>query len=167
MLLTAHLPLRHPERMVRTAKLQDADEVRRLSEQFAPSARWEQSTELFHREFTRIVCDDRFLLAVTDRVDGQLTGYLLAQDHGPGLRRSFTVGRIHDLFVRADSRLQGIARELMAAAATWAAERPLPMILDWQASPTSIEFYRGLGYEPDFRGDFDQYPEFSLDLREQ
>lgn len=166
-MLTAHLPWGHPERMVRTAKLQDASEVRRLSGQFAPSARWKQSIELFHSEFARIVCDDSFLLAVADKIDGQLTGYLLAQDHGPGLRRSFTVGRIHDLFVQEESRRQGIARELMTAAATWAAERPLPMVLDWQASPTSIEFYRGLGYEPDFRGDFDQYPEFSLDLRGQ
>lgn len=45
-------PRRHPERMTRAASLQDADEIRRLSEQFAPSARWGQNADLFTREFS-------------------------------------------------------------------------------------------------------------------
>lgn len=152
--------------MVRAANLQDAGEIRRLSEQFAPSAHWEQPADLFTIEFARIINDGSYFLAVADDSDAELAGYLLAQDHGPGLRHSFTVGRIRDLFVEEQHRRQGIARALVAAAAAWAGERPLPMILDWQAGPTSVDFYRNLGYEPDFQGDFGEYPEFSLDLRE-
>ncbi|MDQ2738024.1 MAG: GNAT family N-acetyltransferase [Actinomycetota bacterium] len=137
--------------MVRAAVAEDADEVRRLSEQFTPSARQERSLELFTDEYARIIDDNRYLLAVADSPSGRLAGYLLAQDYGPGLRHSFTVGRIRDLFVDGRFRRRGIARDLVAAAATWAAERPLPMILDWQAGPGSTDFYRALGYEPDCR----------------
>lgn len=151
--------------MVRRATSQDADEVRRLSELFTPSARTERSPELFGREFSRIIGDDDWLLAVVEGSDDVLGGYLLAQDHGPGLRGSFTVGRIRDLYVDPRVRRQGVARELMAAVANWAAERVLPMILDWQASPSSIGFYRSLGYEPDHHGDFAEYPGVTLDLR--
>lgn len=151
--------------MVRRARLQDADEVRRLSELFTPSARTERSPELFGREFSRIIADDDWLLAVVEGSDGVLVGYVLAQDHGPGLRSSFTVGRIRDLYVDPRVRRQGLARELMATVANWAAERVLPMVLDWQASPSSVEFYWALGYVPDHHGDFAEYPEFTLDLR--
>ncbi|WP_255475116.1 hypothetical protein [Glutamicibacter sp. JC586] len=40
------------------------------------------------------------------------------------------------------------------------------MILDWQATPESVAFYESLGFEPDFVGDFPEYPGFTLDLRQ-
>lgn len=104
-------PSRNAGTSVRPSTPQDSDEVRRLSELFTPSARTERSPELFGREFTRIIGDDDWLLAVVEGSDGVL------------------------------------------------------VILDWQANPASVGFYRALGYEPDHHGDFAEYPEFSLDLR--
>lgn len=126
--------------MVRRATPQDADEVRRLSKLFPPSARSGRPAELFEREFSRIIGDDHWLLSVVDGSDGELAGYVLAQYHGPGLRSFFTVGRIRDLHVDPRVRRQGLARELMATVETWAAGRALPLILDWQANPVSVGF---------------------------
>lgn len=41
----------------------------------------------------------------------------------------------------------------------------MPMILDWQASAGSIEFYLAIGFEPDFVGDMATHPGFTIDLR--
>jgi len=96
---------------------------------------------------------------------GRLIGYGLAQDFGPGLRTTYTTGRVHDLYVEPDTRLGGTGRTLMDFIFDWSRTRPQPMILDWQASPSAIGFYEALGFTADRVGDFPVYPGFTLDHR--
>ncbi|MEJ7648968.1 MAG: GNAT family N-acetyltransferase [Nakamurella sp.] len=148
---------------VRRARSGDAPSVRRLAHGFG-AAGDPPASGLFELEYARILADDSWLLAVAEDA-GVMCGYALAQDHGPGLRAAFTTGRLRDLYVEPSFRQRGCARALVAEVVSWARLRPLPMILDWQASPASVDFYRRLGFEPDHVGDFPEFPGFSLDTR--
>jgi GNAT superfamily N-acetyltransferase len=142
---------------------EDAAEVRRLSVSFTPSAE-NVPLEDFYSRFANVVSDASWCVAVAQS-HGRLLGYGLAQDFGPGLRSTFTTGRVHDLFVDPDARRTGTGKALMDFIFSWASARPQAMILDWQASPSAVAFYEALGFTPDRIGDFPDYPGFTLDLR--
>lgn len=150
---------------VRPATGSDSDAVQHLTREFGgrgalPDDAW------YARRFEQIVSDPMWLVLVAE--DGEAPiGYALAQDYGPGLRATFTVGRLHDLFVAPEHRFKGAARALMAAIEQWSRSRHNPMVLDWQASETGIAFYEALGFTADYVGDNGDYPAFCLDLREQ
>ena len=148
---------------VRPAGPQDAAEVRRLSVSFTPNA-GNVPLEDFHSRFASVVSDATWCVAVAHS-HGRLLGYGLAQDFGPGLRATFTTGRVHDLFVDPDARRTGTGKALMDFIFGWARARPQPMVLDWQASPTAVAFYEALGFAADRVGDFPDCPGFTLDLR--
>ncbi|WP_353648356.1 GNAT family N-acetyltransferase [Nakamurella sp. A5-74] len=148
---------------VRRARSSDALSIRRLAEGFGTAGDPPASGQFDH-EYARIISDDTWLLAVAEDA-GTVRGYALAQDYGPGLRASFTTGRLRDLYVEPAFRRRGSARALVRSVVSWAHTRPLPMILDWQASASAVDFYRRLGFEPDHVGDFPEYPGFSLDTR--
>lgn len=148
---------------VRPATRGDAAEVRRLSISFTPSAR-NVPPEVFDSRYAGLVSDPSWCVAVA-RSRGRLLGYALAQDFGPGLRATFTTGRVHDLFVDPDARRTGAGRALMDHIFGWARARPHAMVLDWQASPSAVAFYESLGFPADRVGDFPDYPGFTLDLR--
>ena len=116
----------------------------------------------FRARYARIVADPSWALLVA----GELTGYALAQDYGPGLRRPFSTGRLHDLYVAPDSRRRGTGRALVGAVEAWCRARPHPIVLDWQARAGAVAFYEALGYAADRVGDAAEYPAFCLDLRE-
>lgn len=117
--------------------------------------------EGFTARYARIVADPAYALLVAD----DLTGYALAQDYGPGLRRAFSTGRLHDLYVAPAARRRGTGRALMAAVAAWARALPYPLVLDWQSRPDAVAFYESLGYAADRVGDQAEHPAFCLDLR--
>ena len=150
--------------VVRPARPEDAAEVRRLSISFTPAAQ-EVPPDAFHTRFAQFLADASWCLPVA-QARGGLVGYGLAQDFGPGLRATFTTGRIHDVFVDPDTRLGGTGRALMEFIFDWSRTRPQPMILDWQANPLAVGFYEALGFTADRVGDFPAYPGFTLDLRE-
>jgi GNAT superfamily N-acetyltransferase len=79
--------------------------------------------------------------------------------------RDFSVARLHNIQVDPEHRQQGIGRRLFDAAVAWAASRPHPGHLEWQASPAAVEFYRRLGFEPDYESDLKEYPFYDIDLR--
>lgn len=149
--------------VVRAARPEDAAEVRRLSIAFTPAAQ-EVPPEVFHSRFAQFVANDSWCLPVAQERT-RLIGYGLAQDFGPGLRATFTTGRVHDVFVDPETRLGGTGRALMNFIFGWSRARPQPMILDWQASPSAIGFYEALGFTADRVGDFPEYPGFTLDHR--
>lgn len=150
------------EIIVRAAVASDADRLDELTRLFTPGLR--TSNTDFGANFRALLQDPNWHLAVAVEQDS-LSGYVAAQDYGRGLRGSFSVGRIHDLFVAPGSRRSGTGRALVESAFAWARQRPAPMILDWQATPESVAFYESLGFKPDFVGDFPEYPGFTLDLR--
>ena len=156
---------------VRRAELRDFAEVRRLSIGFTASAAQVPEEEVRAR-FARMLADPCAFLAVAevdadDAAPTRLAGYVSARDFEPGLRSAFTTGRIDDLYVDPQARRHGVGRALVDAAFAWARSNPLPMILDWQSSPSAVEFYERLGFEADREGDYAEYPAFTLDLREE
>lgn len=151
------------ELTVRPATPADAGEVRRLSIAFTPGAR-NMPQQHFESRYADVVSDANWCVAVA-RSDGRLLGYGLAQDFGPGLRTTFTTGRVHDLYVDPAARGSGAGKALMDFIFNWAKSRPQPMVLDWQASPSAVAFYEALGFRADRVGDYPDYPGFTLDLR--
>ncbi|MFI7330435.1 GNAT family N-acetyltransferase [Micromonospora aurantiaca (nom. illeg.)] len=102
------------------------------------------------------------LLGATDA--GGLAGYAAAQDHGPHLRSgdAHRTVRLHDLYVRADRRRDGVGRSLFDAVRRWAAGRARH--LEWQAHhERAAPFYERLGHRGD-RCPQPDYPTFLLDL---
>lgn len=149
---------------VRPAAPEDAGEVRRLSIAFTPGAR-DVPQQDFDSRYASAVSDDTWCIAVAQS-DSRLLGYALAQDFGPGLRTTFTTGRVHDLYVDPEVRRLGAGKSLMNFIFSWSRNRPQPMILDWQARPSAVDFYEALGFRADHVGDFPDHPGFTLDLRD-
>ncbi|PJJ43368.1 ribosomal protein S18 acetylase RimI-like enzyme [Glutamicibacter mysorens] len=149
-------------RSIRRARYADAAEIYRLARLFTPGLGLAAAD--FDENFQSLIKDPNWFICVAGSSYG-LTGYAAAQDYGRGLRTTFTVGRMHDLFVEPAGRRTGIGKELVEEVFHWARRRPFPMILDWQATPESIAFYESFGMEADFIGDFPECPGFSLDLR--
>lgn len=146
--------------MVRTASPRDVEAVHALVCGFDGRA-VAPPDDAFRARYDRIVGHDSYALLVAD----DLTGYALAQDYGPGLRRAFSTGRLHDLYVDPAARRRGTGRALVEAVSAWARQRPHPIVLDWQARLDAVPFYEALGYVPDTVGDTADYPAFCLDLR--
>lgn len=147
---------------IRHARSGDVAEIYRLACLFTPGLKL--TADDFDQNFQSLISDPNWLICVAES-GGGLAGYAAAQDYGRGLRTSFTVGRLHDLFVEPVARRAGTGKELVEEVFHWASRRPVPMILDWQATPESIAFYESFGLEADFVGDFPGCPGFSLDLR--
>lgn len=152
------------ELVVRGAKSTDINDLRRLSVRFTPYAELLGDDE-FRRRCNELMVDDAWFLAVVE-TGGETVGYVAAQDFGPGLRASFTTGRIHDLFVDPATRRRGAGRMLMNSVIDWAHQRPHPMVLDWQGTTGGVDFYEALGYPADRVADEAEFPAFSLDLRD-
>jgi GNAT superfamily N-acetyltransferase len=117
--------------------------------------------EAFLARYDRLVRSDDHALLVAD----DLSGYALAQDYGTGLRRAFSTGRLHDLYVDPAARRRGTGRALVAAVEAWCRAQPHPMVLDWQSRLDAVAFYESLGYVADRVGDTAEHPAFCLDLR--
>lgn len=148
--------------LVRAATEADAVCLYELTNMFTPGL--ETPFGEFEGHFRTLQQNPNWFVAVA--IDqNSLSGYVAVQDYGRALRGSFSVGRIHDLFVIPNARRSGTGRSLVESAFAWAKGRPTPMILDWQATPESISFYESLGFEADFVGDFPEFPGFTLDLR--
>ena len=148
---------------VRAARPGDLAAVRRLACGFdgVPPA---PSDGAFASRFARIVARDDYALLVAD-AGGDLVGYALAQDFGPGLRRAFSTGRLHDPYVAEPARRSGAGRALMDAVRAWALALPYPIVLDWSSRPDAVAFYDALGFVADTVGDNARYPAYCLDLR--
>lgn len=115
------------------------------------------------KRYTELLDDPRW--AVIGAVsDGRLVGYAAVQDYGPHLRigSMHRIARLHDLYVDAAVRRQGVGTVLLDAAKAWAAQRT--RYLEWQAGQeTSAPFYERLGY----RGEpcpQPEYPTFVVDF---
>lgn len=142
----------------------DAAAIRALTIAFDRGAETQLEQADFETRYAEIAGSPDWLLAIAE-LDGEPVGYVLAQDYGPGLRRPFTVGRLHDTYVLPSARRKGVARAMMAVVEEWARTRGRPMILDWQSTPEAISFYESLGYVSDTEGDFAENPMFTLDTR--
>ncbi|WP_141365643.1 GNAT family N-acetyltransferase [Glutamicibacter uratoxydans] len=118
--------------------------------------------EQFTVRFQNILHDANWFIGVA--AEGRmLLGYVVVQDFGPGLRGSFSVGRMHDMFVNLAHRRRGVGQALMESVQAWASSRPTRLILDWQAPLSAVSFYESLGYAADYEGDFRNFPGFSLE----
>jgi GNAT superfamily N-acetyltransferase len=108
-------------------------------------------------------CGDQCLLGAA--ASGGLVGYAWAQDYGPGLRRWWSVARLHDLYVAPAWRRRGIGRALFGAVREWAIGRATVKYLEWQASLPAVGFYERLGLRGDTRSDLEEHPYFEIIVR--
>ncbi|HEX2033992.1 MAG TPA: GNAT family N-acetyltransferase [Chloroflexota bacterium] len=104
-------------------------------------------------------------VAVAGGPAGALVGYAWVQDYGPGLRRWWSVARLHDLFTVPRWRQRGVGRGLFEAVRRWAGQRETVKYLEWQASLPAVPFYERLGFTGDTRSDLEQHPYFELTIR--
>ncbi|MDQ3700334.1 MAG: GNAT family N-acetyltransferase, partial [Chloroflexota bacterium] len=95
----------------------------------------------------------------------EMIGYAWVQDYGPGLRRWWSVARLHDLYVAPGARRRGIGRALIMAVREWATGRETVKYLEWQASQAAVPFYERLGLQGDTRADLEEHPFFEITLR--
>ena len=105
--------------------------------------------------------DPQWLIVVAECGD-ELLGYAAVQDYGPRLRATTAgrFGRLHDVYVVAGRRREGIGHSLMQAVEAWASGRV--SYLHWQAHhERSAPFYERLGYRGDPCPQPD-YPEFEV-----
>ncbi|WP_433163484.1 N-acetyltransferase family protein [Kribbella sp. CA-247076] len=104
--------------------------------------RTEEQTESL---FAELVEDPRWVALGYDDARG-LLGYAVVQDYGTHLRAGRRHhGRLHDLYVVPDHRLEGIGRALMQSVADWASTRVRH--LEWQAHhQDAAPFYERLGH---------------------
>lgn len=107
--------------------------------------------------------DDRLILIAY--ADAHPVGLAEAQDYGTSLWREFRVIRLHDLFVNPHRRRLGIGRQLVQDVLTWAAQRPDPGFIEWQANRRAVPFYEALGFTADYVSDVPDFPYFVVDLR--
>lgn len=94
-----------------------------------------------------------------------LVGYTWAQDYGPHLRNSKRTARLHDLFVAASHRRQGVGTLLLGAVRDWAQKEGVTW-LQWQASRAAIPFYEQLGFKGDPCPD-PEHPFFEIEFTQQ
>lgn len=106
---------------------------------------------------------EQCLLGAT--VGDGLVGYAWAQDYGPGLRRWWSVARLHDLYVAPAWRRRGVGRALFGAVREWATRQETVKYLEWQASLPALGFYERLGLRGDTRSDLEQHPYFEITRR--
>lgn len=105
-----------------------------------------QSSEQLERRVREIVGRDDHCLCVAAEGEN-LLGYAWAQTLGPHLRSGDAIVRLHDRFVREDSRCAGVGRSLFDEVRTWAEVRGARW-LQWHAGTGSVAFYESLGFFP-------------------
>ena len=115
--------------------------------------------------YEALLHDPRWLIVVAESI-GEPVGYAAVQDYGPRLRATTAgrFGRLHDVYVVAGSKRQGVRRSLMQAVESWASGRV--SYLHCQAHhERSAPFYERLGYrgdpcpQPDYPGFEVAYPQ--------
>ncbi len=107
----------------------------------------DESDDNGRHRFDAVIADPAWTILVAEFAD-RLLGYAAMQDRGLHLRgdehRSW---RLHDMFVRPESRRQGVGRALMWAVPKAASEGGAAH-LEWQAHEArSAPFYERLGYK--------------------
>ncbi|GAA3221083.1 GNAT family N-acetyltransferase [Oerskovia jenensis] len=130
-----------PAPVVRRATADDLDAVWPLARDFATS--FTPRREPFETTFGALLTVPDALLLVVARAS-DVVGYLLAHRHRTFLADAPVVW-VEEVAVDAELRGQGLGRELMTAAAQWAADSGAAYVA--LASRRSGDFYRALGYE--------------------
>lgn len=77
----------------------------------------------------------------------KLVGYGWVQDYGFHLRAGKKITRLNDLFVLKEYRNMGVARNLFFSIKDWAKQNETTW-LQWNSSPSAVQFYQRLGLNP-------------------
>lgn len=127
---------------IRTARVDDTDEVARLSAQLGYPA----PVEAFEARLRALLASQQHALFVAATGDGRLSGFIAVER-----RLSIEYGEraeITALVVDAQVRREGVGRALVAEAERWAAALGLRdlVVRSNAARVESHPFYEGLGY---------------------
>lgn len=126
---------------IRRAAVADLEALWPLARDFATSFR--PVRESFEVTFRALLTTPEALLLVADR-ESEAVGYLVAHRHLTFLANGLVVW-VEEVMVDAAARGQGVGRQLMTAAESWAEDSGAAYVS--LASRRSGAFYDALGYE--------------------
>jgi GNAT superfamily N-acetyltransferase len=127
---------------IRLAAINDADEVWRLVQDFAPTFRPER--EAFDLTFRSQLETTQTLVLVAEQSAGSVVGYLLAHRRATFLATG-TVAWVEEVMVADRARRQGVGQALMIEVESWAESQGAAYVS--LASRRAGDFYLALGYE--------------------
>ncbi|MUK90755.1 GNAT family N-acetyltransferase [Ornithinibacillus sp. L9] len=114
-----------------------------------------------YNRFLHMVNDEHHFIAVGVKNE-KMVGYGWIQDYGFHLRMGKKTTRLHDLYVLPEYRNEGVASELFLFLKDWASKNCTTW-LQWNASPSAVDFYKKLGVEPEENED--EYPFFEIEFK--
>jgi N-acetylglutamate synthase-like GNAT family acetyltransferase len=128
---------------IRTATLDDAEEIARLSAQLG----YPDAADVFSGRLQRLLARETHAVLVCEGDEGRLAGFI-----GLEQRLMIETGErveIVALVVDADARRSGAGRALVAAAESWSRERGLDVLFlrSNVIRPEAHAFYPALGFE--------------------
>ena len=127
--------------LIRKARMDDADALFALVEQFARSFRPQRAA--FRQVLERLLRDEAVWLSVAEG-SGGMVGYCLGFDHD-AFYANGRVSYVEEIFVAPDHRRNGIGRALMMAFEEWARSRGSKLV--GLATRRAAPFYSALGFE--------------------
>lgn len=129
---------------IRRARAEDAAALQQLIAQHRHADEEDEKVDRYRDRLDSLVVNDAHHIVVAE-ADGQLLGYAAAQDYGPAPQRSWSIARMHDLWVSPDARGRGAGTALFRAVQTWAEQQTSIRVLEWQSLEVAAEFYKKLG----------------------
>lgn len=127
---------------IRCAAINDADDVWRLVQDFAPA--FAPKREAFDPTFRLSLQESRTLVLVAEQSDRSVVGYLLAHCRATFLANG-PAGWVEEVMVAERARRHGVGQALMAEAESWAQAQGAAYVS--LASRRAGDFYRALAYE--------------------
>jgi GNAT superfamily N-acetyltransferase len=120
----------------------------------------DENGEIAKQRFVNILsCTNHFIPVAVN--NDTLIGYGWVQDYGFHLRTGKKTSRMHDVFVHPDYRNQGVAKALLSTIESWAKQNETSW-LQWNSSPSAINFYKKIGHSP--IEEENDYPLFEIEF---
>jgi GNAT superfamily N-acetyltransferase len=142
--------------IIREATIFDWEEMWVLLSEMGKTDNKEKTKQRF---LTMINVKEHFIPVAINK--GNIVGYGWVQDYGFHLRMGKKTCRLNDLFVLPEYRNSGIAKNIFLSIKNWAKGNETAW-LQWNSSPSAVQFYKKLGYSPLIEED--DFPSFEIEF---
>lgn len=142
--------------VIREATMNDWEDIWVLLSLMGKTDNEEKTKQRF---LTMLNVNEHFLSVAI--MNGKVVGYGWAQDYGFHLRMGKKTIRMNDLFVHPEYRKLGVAKNIFLSIKNWAKANETTW-LQWNSSPSAVEFYKKLGCDPLI--EVDDFPSFEIEF---